>query len=176
MSAVIVQHCRKKLSKMLMLFLSILLTLLVNIPAVAQLAPPQANIQKDVKPAEETKQVVKAEPPSSSTGIPFKQERQSTDSLAYQSFAVLILASLAAYGIALALKRFNLTRGRAQKKQRRLQTLDIIRLSRRSTLFVVEYSGSQLLLAESDNGVKLLHSIPHTTDSKLAISEADKDA
>jgi flagellar biogenesis protein FliO len=90
------------------------------------------------------------------TAIPFKQEKQSTDTLAYQSFAALVLVGLAAYGIVFGLKRFGWMGGGPIGKARRVRTVDAIRLGRRSMLFVVEYQGKELLLAESEHGVQLL--------------------
>ena len=92
--------------------------------------------------------------------IPFKQEKQSTDTLAYQSFAALVLVGLAAYGIVFGLKRFGGFMNGPLGKARRLRTIEAIRLGRRSMLFIVEYKGQELLLVESDQGVQLLTTGP----------------
>ncbi len=92
--------------------------------------------------------------------IPFKQEKQATDVLAYQSFAALVLVGLAAYGIVFGLKRFGAMTGGPAGKVRRVRIIEAIRLGRRSTLHVIEYQGQELLLAESEHGLQLLISAP----------------
>lgn len=91
----------------------------------------------------------------SQEGIPFKQEAVPTDTLAYQSLAGLVLAGLAAYGVVLGLRRF-VGRGIGLGTTHRILTTQVLRLSRRSTLYVVEYRGQELLLAENDHGIQLL--------------------
>jgi hypothetical protein len=93
--------------------------------------------------------------------IPFKQDEDSTAALAGRGLAVLALAALAAYGSALALKRFGLTRtglSGLKGQVRRVRLLETVRLSRRSVLHVVHYRGEELLLAESEHGVRLVSS------------------
>jgi len=97
---------------------------------------------------------------SSNTSIPYKREKQSSDSLAYQSLAGLVLAALAAYGIVLGLKRYGSKFNESQRKSRRLRTIEAIRLGRRSVLYVVEYDGQELLLVESEQGVQMLSNRP----------------
>jgi flagellar biogenesis protein FliO len=88
--------------------------------------------------------------------IPFKQDKQGGDTLAYQSLAGLLLAGLAAYGVILGLKHFGPLRGAAMRKNRRLQIIESMRLSRRSVLHVVNYHGEELLLAEGEHGLGLV--------------------
>ena len=88
--------------------------------------------------------------------IPFKHDKQATGSLAYQSFAGLVLDGLAACGIVLGLKRYGGKLGGRLGQTRRVQMLEAIRLSRRSTLYVVQYQGQELLLAESEHGIALV--------------------
>jgi hypothetical protein len=89
--------------------------------------------------------------------IPFKQDKQGGGSLAYQSVAGLVLAGLAAYGIVLGLKRYGGSAvGGPLRRQRRLQMVESLRLSRKSVLHVVDYQGEQLLLAESEHGLQLV--------------------
>jgi flagellar biogenesis protein FliO len=109
------------------------------------------------------------------SGIPFKQETQATDTLAYQSLAGVVLAALAAFGIVLGLKRFGKFGG-PLAKTRRLHTVEAIRLSRRSMLYVVEYQGQELLLAESEHGIQLVstQSSPATPDpASSPVGESD---
>jgi flagellar biogenesis protein FliO len=98
--------------------------------------------------------------PAPHSAIPFKQETQSTDSLAIQSFALVVLAGLAAFGVVLGLKRFGGKFGVQLGGSRRVRTVEAIRLSRRSMLYVVEYQGQELLLAEGEHGVQLVSSRP----------------
>lgn len=100
-----------------------------------------------------------------SGAIPFKQEKQTTDTLAYQSLAGLVLAGLAAYGVVIGLKRFGGRTGGALRKARRVHTVEATRLSRRSMLYIVEYRGRELLIAENDQGVQLLASQPLIQES-----------
>lgn len=99
--------------------------------------------------------------PGSRSAIPFKQDEESTAALAGRGLAVLALGALAAYGGALALKRFGLARpgvAGLAGKVRRVRLLETVRLSRRSVLHVVHYRGEELLLAESEHGVRLVSS------------------
>lgn len=96
--------------------------------------------------------------PRARTPIPFKQDEESSASLAGRSIAVLALAGLAAYGGALALKRFGIGRIAVPGKTRRVRLAESIRLSRRSVLHVVHYRGEELLLAESEHGLQLVAS------------------
>jgi flagellar biogenesis protein FliO len=103
-----------------------------------------------------------AEAPRSN--IPFKQEKHSTDSLAYQSIAGLVLAGLAAYGIILGLKRQGGRPGGMLRKTRHVQVIEATRLGRRGMLYLVEYRGQELLLAEGEQGIQLLSTRPLTTE------------
>jgi hypothetical protein len=99
--------------------------------------------------------------PGTRPAIPFKQEEESTAALAGRGLAVLALAALAAYGGALALKRLGLVRPGLpglSGQARRVRLLETMRLSRRSVVHVVHYRGEELLLAESEHGVRLLSS------------------
>lgn len=93
-------------------------------------------------------------PPHNS--IPFKQDKQSTDTLAYQSVAALVLVGLAAYGIVFGLKRYGGKLSDKLGRMRRVHIVEAVRLGRRSMLYVVEYHGQELLLAESEHGVQLV--------------------
>lgn len=133
---------------------------------LASVLPAQA--QAPVSPAQPAPRAeVHADPSTTTqagaphTAIPFKQEKQSTDTMAYQSLAALVLVGLAAYGIVFGLKRFGRVAG-PLGKARRARTVDAIRLGRRSMLYVVEYRGNELLLAESEHGVQLLATTPAT--------------
>lgn len=123
---------------------STLITLFLCV-ATALPCPALAETTEDAKP---------------SGGIPFKQEKQSTETLAYQSFVGLLLAGLAAYGIVLGLKRFSGRTDGVLRKARRIHALEAYRLSRRNMLYVVEFRGQELLLAENEQGVQLLSSHP----------------
>ena len=109
------------------------------------------------------------------TTIPYKQEHQSTDTLAYQSLAALVLVGFAAYGIALGLKRFNLVSSGSNQKKR-ARTIDTVRLSRRSTLFVVEYQDRELLLVESEKGIQLLLCVPVNVSPSSNVLTTDQSA
>lgn len=90
--------------------------------------------------------------------IPYKPETDSTGSLAARAVGVLVLAGLAAYGGAVALKRAGFSAVTRSGKTRRVRLAESVRLSRRSVLHVVEYGGEQLLLAENEQGIVLLSS------------------
>lgn len=94
------------------------------------------------------------------TAIPYKQEEQGGGSAVFQSVAGLILASLAAYGIVLGLKKMKNVPGSPLRKERRMTLVESTRLSRRSMLHVVDYRGEELLLAESEHGLTLVSSRP----------------
>jgi len=80
--------------------------------------------------------------------------------MAYQSIAALFLVSCAAYGIIFGLKRYKDKIGGGTKSARRLRTVEAIRLGKASMLYVVEYNGEELLIAESAHGLQLLNSSP----------------
>lgn len=90
--------------------------------------------------------------------IPFKHDKDSTPALAGRGLAVLALAALAAYGGALALKRFGVGTTVKLGGARRVRLAESVRLSRRSVLHVVHYRGEELLLAESEHGLQLVTS------------------
>ncbi|WP_332879676.1 flagellar biosynthetic protein FliO [Massilia sp. S19_KUP03_FR1] len=92
--------------------------------------------------------------------IPFKQDGDSGGSLAARAAGVLALAALAAFGAAVAIKRFGLVPGARPGKVRQVRLTESVRLSRRSVLHVVDYGGEQLLLAESEHGISLVSSRP----------------
>ncbi|GAB2842910.1 hypothetical protein GCM10027277_07760 [Pseudoduganella ginsengisoli] len=103
-------------------------------------------------------------PPSASASasaaaspIPFKREKHSEDTLAYQSLAALVLAALAAYGIALGLRRLRTgSVALPMQRARRIRVAESVRLGRHHTLHVVEYDGEQLLLSEGQHGVTVV--------------------
>ena len=94
------------------------------------------------------------------TAIPYKQEKQGGGSAAFQGVAGLILASLAAYGIVLGLKKMKNVPGNPLRRERRMTLVESTRLSRRSMLHVVDYRGEELLLAESEHGLTVVSSRP----------------
>ena len=96
--------------------------------------------------------------PAPRPAIPYKLEKQGADGLAWPSVAGLVLASLAAYGIVLGLKKMKLVQGGPLGRERRVKLLESTRLSRRSVLHVVNYHGEELLLAESEHGIALVSS------------------
>ena len=110
------------------------------------------------------------------SAIPYKQEKQTTDTLAYQSFAALVLVGLAAYGIVFGLKRFGGLSGGLPGKGRRARLIEATKLGRRSMLYVVEYQGQELLLAEGEHGVQLLMSGPLSTRPATPGQAADQGA
>lgn len=102
-------------------------------------------------------------PAAPRTAIPFKHEKQSDSSLGFQALAALVLAGLAAYGIVYALKHYGVkgaAGGLVLRQQRRVKLLESTRLGRRSVLYVVEYEGEQLLLAETEQKLEVLSRRP----------------
>lgn len=97
-----------------------------------------------------------AAPAAPRSAIPYKQDKQGGDSLPFQSVAGLILASLAAYGIVLGLKKMKNVPGGPLRRERRMTLVETTRLSRRSVLHVVDYGGEELVLAESEHGLTLV--------------------
>jgi flagellar biogenesis protein FliO len=89
------------------------------------------------------------------TAIPYKQEKQPTESLAYQTIGSLALVTLIGYAVVLMLKKFNGVSTRTSEK-RRLKVTEVLRLSRRSTLYVVDYQGRELLIAEHEHEIRQL--------------------
>jgi hypothetical protein len=96
--------------------------------------------------------------PSVKSAIPYKQEKDGAGAQAYQSVAALVLVGLAAYGAVLFLKKSGMKGVGPLRSVRRVRLLESTRLSRRSTLHVVEYHGEELLLAESEHGLRLVNS------------------
>ena len=128
----------------------------------ALLAPPaQAHAQGPAPAAAPA--AVATSPAPAAPAIPYKQDKHGAGALAYQSLAALVLAGLAAYGIVLFLKKSGLKGVGPLRSTRRVRLLESTRLSRRSTLHVVDYRGQELLLAESEHGLRLLHSGPGAT-------------
>jgi hypothetical protein len=97
-----------------------------------------------------------ASAPPAKTAIPFKREPESGAGLAARAAGVLALGALAAYGGVAALKRSGLAGRTLPGRARRVRPVETVRLSRRSTLHVVEYRGEELLLAESEHGLRLV--------------------
>jgi flagellar biogenesis protein FliO len=106
---------------------------------------------------------VRIEASAPPAAIPFKQEKQSSESLARQTVGALLLAGLAAAGIAFGLKRYGRRGESSPRKPRRLQAIETLRLSRQSTLHVIEFNGHELLLAEHGQQVQLLAQLPPAT-------------
>ncbi len=89
--------------------------------------------------------------------IPFKQESTSAGEQGMTSLAMVLLVGLAAYGATYYLKRHGAGRTGLLRKENGMRIIEVLRLSRRSTLYRVQYQGRELLFAESDNG---LHQLP----------------
>lgn len=89
--------------------------------------------------------------------IPFKQEEPSMGQLAFRSLGGVLLAGAAAYGIVLGLKRVG-SGASSVLKARAIRPTATVRLSKASTLHVVEYHGEELLLADGAQGIQLLRS------------------
>ncbi|MFZ6659038.1 flagellar biosynthetic protein FliO [Undibacterium sp. TJN19] len=106
------------------------------------------------------------------TSIPFKQDKQPSDSMAYQGLAGALLAGLAAYGVILGLKRYRDKFSVNPKTARRLRTLEAIRLGKTSMLYVIEYNGQELLLAESAKGIQLLTAAQLANVQESAVNNA----
>jgi flagellar biogenesis protein FliO len=87
--------------------------------------------------------------------LPFKSAA-ADDGLAGRAVAALLgVAALAGAG-AWAVKRAGWTPVRGAAQPRTLQRIDTMRLSTKTTLFVVGWQGEQWLLAEGEGGVRLL--------------------
>jgi flagellar biogenesis protein FliO len=140
------------------LFPGLLIGLLLALPGLTLAESPTGTPTE--QPTASATPLASPVPAPTHSSIPFKQDKQSSDSMAYQSFAGLVLVGLAAYGIVLGLKRFGGMPGGVLGKARRVRTLEAIRLSRRSMLYVVEYKGQELLLAENEHGIQLVSSSP----------------
>jgi hypothetical protein len=97
------------------------------------------------------------------SAIPYKHEKSGTDALAYRSLASLVLVAIVGYGIVLGLKRLGghgTGSGRLLRGNRRLHQVEAMRISRQSSLHVVNYDGDELLLADGPQGVQLLSRRP----------------
>jgi len=108
---------------------------------------------------------VQAPAPAAAQGIPFKHDKESAPALAGRGIALVALAAFAAYGGALALKRYGLGAAGPLGRARRVRLAESVRLSRRSVLHVVHYRGEELLLAEHDHGLQLMASRPQENDN-----------
>jgi len=93
--------------------------------------------------------------------IPFKQDQQPTEQLAARSVGALVVVGIVGYLVLFLMKRHGFA-GVAlihprKGHQRRIQILEATRLSQKVTLHVVAYRGTELLLAESPEGIQLIH-------------------
>jgi hypothetical protein len=85
---------------------------------------------------------------------PYKPASAAEDGLLGRALGALVLAAAAAGALAYGARRAGL--GRAAPAQRVLQRVDTLRLSQKAALHTVRYGGRQLLLAESEGGLRLL--------------------
>lgn len=98
--------------------------------------------------------------------IPFKRSEESTTGLAWRIVGGLIVTVLVGVGAIYALKRFLPTTYRAMTPgDSRIQLLEVRRLTPKTTLFLIEVSGTRLLLAQSGDGITMLHQFPATGPS-----------
>jgi hypothetical protein len=89
--------------------------------------------------------------------IPFKAVESDDNALIYRTIFAFIVAGAAAYAIAWCIKRFAPPIiGRTTGDDRKLERLEILRLSPRSVLFRVCVGDEELIIGESENGVTLL--------------------
>lgn len=106
--------------------------------------------------------------PPRKEAIPYKREDRSGTSLAYETVVSLIVVGLVGYAAALALKKTGAFGELRARSGRRLKLVETLRLSRQSTVFVVEYKGVELVLLESAHGT-------HRIDRGVLPSAAGED-
>lgn len=95
--------------------------------------------------------------------LPLKQAGADDDAMLYRTLAAFVLAAGCAVGIAYAIKRFSGrfgSIGAARHAGARLERIDLLRLSQKSTLFVVRHAGQEWLLAEHEQGITVLSQPP----------------
>ncbi|MCE3261336.1 MAG: hypothetical protein K0R43_415 [Pseudoduganella sp.] len=88
------------------------------------------------------------------TPPPYKPAAAPEDGLLGRALGALVVACVAAGVLVYGAKRAGL--GRAAPGRRVLERVDTLRLSQKSALYTVHYRGRQLLLAESEGGLRLL--------------------
>jgi hypothetical protein len=94
---------------------------------------------------------VHAEPPARPA---FRQSSADDDALFWRAVGAFALASAAAGGMVLAIKRFGLPTLRAGRREPALRRVETLRLSQRTNLHLISYRGQELLLAEGERGVE----------------------
>lgn len=93
--------------------------------------------------------------------IPFKRSEESTAGVALRILGGLVVTVLIGIGVVYGMKRFLPTMYRPMAPgDFRIQILEARRLTPKTTLFLVELSGTRLLLAQSGDGITTLHRFP----------------
>lgn len=93
--------------------------------------------------------------------IPFKQSEDSTASLVLRIAGGLVVTVLIGIGVLYAIKRFlPIVYRPTSSGHARIQVLEIRPLTPKTTLFLVELENTRLLLAQSGDGIALLHQCP----------------
>jgi hypothetical protein len=95
--------------------------------------------------------------------LPFKQTAVQEDALIRRALMVFLLACGVAGGAIYVIKRHGVgwpvlapRAGAALSRARRLERVETLRLSTKSTLFVIRHVGQELLIVEHGNGVEVL--------------------
>lgn len=94
--------------------------------------------------------------------IPYKRTDESTAAgLALRIAGALVVTILVGIGVVYAMKRFLPTIYRPTASgDARIHVVEVRRLTAKTTLFLVHVDGTPLLLAQSGEGVSLLHQLP----------------
>jgi hypothetical protein len=98
--------------------------------------------------------------------LPFKQSAEQDDATMYRALSAFFAACAVAGGLVYGIRRYGvrlpgMTAGsRSAKKVHCLQRMEAIRLTQKTTLFVIRYRGEELLIAEGERGVQVLANGP----------------
>ncbi|MBV8660350.1 MAG: FliO/MopB family protein [Burkholderiales bacterium] len=106
--------------------------------------------------------------------IQFKPASESDDGMVYRAIAAFLVAGGAAYGLAWAIKRFLPALGKTMGQDRKLQQLEVMRLTTRSVLIRVRYGDEELLIGENEHGISLLAKRPLDAAAAAPAREEDR--
>jgi len=108
--------------------------------------------------------------------IQFKPASESDDGIVYRAIAAFLVAGGAAYGLAWAIKRFLPALGKSMGPGRKLQQLEVMRLTTRSVLIRVRYGDEELLIGENEHGISLLTKRPADVAASTTAAQAEEEA
>ena len=97
--------------------------------------------------------------PSSQTPaqtIPFKQESQGLAAQAGKSVAMLLLAIGVAAAMLYAVKKYLPKIAPSMATGKRLQLIEVLRLTPKTTLFLVQFDGATLLLGQQGESINVI--------------------